>query len=161
MMTSSLSRGISAYSKVTGRNISLGMRLNSSAVFGNYRNNNYNNDNGSSSSSSSFQMMLPLAVGALVSGLYSTRKSESCGIVGVVGKDEVNGFLLEGLQILRNRGYDSAGLATVGSNLSEGELLISKFASRDTTADSIDLLRASSGRHLGHFTGDFLLIYNI
>lgn len=47
-------------------------------------------------------------------------------------------FLLEGLHILQNRGYDSAGIATVTAS---GELVTSKFASRGSTSDSIDLLK--------------------
>ena len=35
-----------------------------------------------------------------------------CGIIGIVGKEEVCGRLLEGLRRLEYRGYDSAGMAT-------------------------------------------------
>ncbi len=35
-----------------------------------------------------------------------------CGIVGIIAKSSVAGFLLEGLQRLEYRGYDSAGIAT-------------------------------------------------
>jgi glutamine---fructose-6-phosphate transaminase (isomerizing) len=80
-----------------------------------------------------------------------TEKAENCGIVGVVGSDDASGFILEGLTILRNRGYDSAGLATIDK---EGtDLEVTKYASRDTTADSIDLVRSDSAKHRGHFTG--------
>ena len=36
-----------------------------------------------------------------------------CGIIGIVGKDDVAGRLLDGLHRLEYRGYDSAGIATV------------------------------------------------
>jgi len=36
-----------------------------------------------------------------------------CGIVGIVGKQEVGPLLLEGLKRLEYRGYDSAGIATL------------------------------------------------
>ncbi len=36
-----------------------------------------------------------------------------CGIIGIVGKSEVSGRLLEGLRRLEYRGYDSAGLCTI------------------------------------------------
>ena len=36
-----------------------------------------------------------------------------CGIIGIVGKAEVSGRLIEGLRRLEYRGYDSAGLCTV------------------------------------------------
>ena len=39
-----------------------------------------------------------------------------CGIVGAVSSRDVSGILLEGLQRLEYRGYDSAGLAIVGAN---------------------------------------------
>jgi hypothetical protein len=79
--------------------------------------------------------------------------SENCGIVGVVGGEDAVGFLLEGLTILRNRGYDSAGVASVGVVGTEPaagtQLLVTKYASRDSTCDSIDLVRAHSARHAG------------
>jgi glutamine---fructose-6-phosphate transaminase (isomerizing) len=56
-----------------------------------------------------------------------------------VGSDNASDFLLDGLLILRNRGYDSAGIATIPETGSE--LMISKYASRASTSDSIDLLR--------------------
>lgn len=83
-----------------------------------------------------------------------------------------------GCQVLRNRGYDSAGLATL--NPARGiqvmpklfgcviETLIrifapeqiTKYASRGNSADSIDLLRSrSSEPHLCHLTVASFLIY--
>lgn len=59
--------------------------------------------------------------------------------VGVVGDENASEFLLDGLFILRNRGYDSAGIATIPEGGSD--LTITKYASRASTADSIDLLR--------------------
>lgn len=91
------------------------------------------------------------ALTAITLSLVSSEKAENCGIVGVVGSEDASGFLLEGLTILRNRGYDSAGIATVPA---EGdEVFITKFASRESTADSIDLLRSNSGKHIGHVVG--------
>ena len=80
--------------------------------------------------------------------------SENCGIVGVVGGEDAVGFLLEGLTILRNRGYDSAGVASVGVGIGADpkngtQLVVTKYASRDSTCDSIDLVRAHSARHTG------------
>lgn len=57
---------------------------------------------------------------------------------------------MEGLQILQNRGYDSAGCATIGT----GTLTWTKYASRDSTSDCIDLLKENSaGRHGKDGTG--------
>eukprot|EP00618_Florenciella_parvula_P031911 CAMPEP_0119468558 /NCGR_PEP_ID=MMETSP1344-20130328/2258_1 /TAXON_ID=236787 /ORGANISM="Florenciella parvula, Strain CCMP2471" /LENGTH=656 /DNA_ID=CAMNT_0007501039 /DNA_START=11 /DNA_END=1981 /DNA_ORIENTATION=- len=79
--------------------------------------------------------------------------AEACGIVGVVGRenDDARGFLLEGLMVLRNRGYDSAGIATLEP--SSGEVTVSKYASVGSTADCIDLLRSKTSHHTGHHVG--------
>ena len=84
--------------------------------------------------------------------LSHQQPSEACGIVGVVGGDDNIGFLLEGLTILRNRGYDSAGVASVGvkaDSTTGTELVVTKYASRDSTCDSIDLVRAHASKHIG------------
>ena len=39
-----------------------------------------------------------------------------CGIVGFTGKKQAAGFLLDGLERLEYRGYDSAGIAVLGEN---------------------------------------------
>ena len=39
-----------------------------------------------------------------------------CGIVGAVARRDVPGILVEGLLRLEYRGYDSAGLAVIGTN---------------------------------------------
>jgi glutamine---fructose-6-phosphate transaminase (isomerizing) len=69
-----------------------------------------------------------------------------------VGGDDAVGFLLEGLTILRNRGYDSAGVASVGvrsDSVAGTDLVVTKYASRDSTCDSIDLVRAHASKHIG------------
>ncbi|MGF1563057.1 MAG: glutamine--fructose-6-phosphate transaminase (isomerizing) [Geminicoccaceae bacterium] len=38
-----------------------------------------------------------------------------CGIVGIIGRNEAAPYLIEGLQRLEYRGYDSAGIATIDS----------------------------------------------
>ena len=55
-----------------------------------------------------------------------------------VGDEPAVPYLLEGLHILQNRGYDSAGVATI--NLETGAIVTSKFASLGSTSDCIDLL---------------------
>ncbi len=42
-----------------------------------------------------------------------------CGIIGIVGKDQVADRLVEGLRRMEYRGYDSAGVCTVEA----GELI--------------------------------------
>ena len=39
-----------------------------------------------------------------------------CGIIGIVSKDQVVDRLIDGLEHLEYRGYDSAGVATVNSS---------------------------------------------
>ncbi|MGK2908357.1 MAG: glutamine--fructose-6-phosphate transaminase (isomerizing) [Sphingobium sp.] len=51
-----------------------------------------------------------------------------CGIIGIVGADDVAGRLVDGLKRLEYRGYDSAGVATIHDNVierrrAEGKLL--------------------------------------
>jgi glucosamine--fructose-6-phosphate aminotransferase (isomerizing) len=74
-----------------------------------------------------------------------------CGIVGVVGEKEASNFLLEGLTILRNRGYDSAGIASVSDE--GGDVCVTKYASLKSTSDSIDLVKQNASKHAGHSTG--------
>lgn len=72
-----------------------------------------------------------------------------CGIIGFVGNDDAVNYLIDGLAILENRGYDSAGVVTLDDN---NHLALSKFASRDT-ADAILRLRESAKTHVGHHIG--------
>jgi len=96
-----------------------------------------------------------LGVGAL--GLLAAHlidnMAENCGIVGVVSddSDEASEYLIEGLTILKNRGYDSAGIASVSK---DGKTLsITKYASQKTTSDSIDRVAAHIQDHKGHSIG--------
>ena len=59
-----------------------------------------------------------------------------CGIVAYCGNDECAPFLMEGLHILENRGYDSAGI----SSLRNGTITTTKYASIGTTSDALDRL---------------------
>jgi len=105
----------------------------------------------SSSTSDNSSMLGALGVASLF-GLasYTAYESDCCGIVGVVGKPgTARDFLLEGLTILQNRGYDSAGIATLSDMKDSGkaDLIVTKYASQGSTADSINLLRDNAGVH--------------
>lgn len=92
-------------------------------------------------------------VTAAVVNTSDVQHTDCCGIIGVVGTTEhadAREFLLDGLTILKNRGYDSAGIATVPHE--GGELLISKFASYGDKADSIELVKKHTVSH-GHTLG--------
>ncbi len=72
-----------------------------------------------------------------------------CGIIGFVGNDTCVDYLLDGLAILENRGYDSAGIATIGNNR---EITLTKFASSNN-ADAIARLKDVAQPHVGHTIG--------
>ena len=98
--------------------------------------------------------LLSIGVAALFAfdQLSEHNVAESCGIVGVCGSQEADKYLLEGLMILRNRGYDSAGIASIPK---DGHTInVTKFASSKSTSDSIDLLKEHvTPKHDGDVTG--------
>ena len=59
-----------------------------------------------------------------------------CGIIGYLGNDNASQFVIEGLTLLQNRGYDSVGISSILNN----ELQTTKFASTNTY-NSINLLK--------------------
>lgn len=85
--------------------------------------------------------------------MQETNKPEACGIVGVISQRpdvDARSILLEGLTVLQNRGYDSAGMATYSS---ETGLIVTKYASLGSTHDSIDLVKGKSTAHVGSRVG--------
>ena len=61
-----------------------------------------------------------------------------CGIVGYLGSDPYNPYILTGLKLLQNRGYDSVGIASIQN----GNLHTIKHASNDIH-NSFDLLQSA------------------
>ena len=59
-----------------------------------------------------------------------------CGIVGYLGSDIFCEYVLKGLKLLQNRGYDSVGI----SSIIDGKIHTIKYASTYYTNDSIDRL---------------------
>eukprot|EP00386_Alphamonas_edax_P004847 GDKI01015268.1.p1 GENE.GDKI01015268.1~~GDKI01015268.1.p1 ORF type:complete len:702 (+),score=224.42 GDKI01015268.1:71-2176(+) len=113
---------------------------------------------GSSSSMWSQRLLLAGAVSA-VAHLTLNRKwtqsaagpVECCGIVAYLGDKEVQPILMEGIHILQNRGYDSCGMSTISA---DGRIVTTKYASKGTTSDCVDLLqRESVEYHKGHNIG--------
>jgi len=107
----------------------------------------------SDGSNSNYGPLAAIATSILIylgGGFYS-EKAHACGIMAVAGEENVVPYLLEGLIILQNHGYDSAGLSTVND---EGELVTTKFASQGSTSDCIDLLKKHvPARHIGDKVG--------
>jgi glucosamine--fructose-6-phosphate aminotransferase (isomerizing) len=95
-----------------------------------------------------------LAAGALAAAATQTEKQNSkcCGIAGVVGaKGDARDFLIEGLTILKNRGYDSAGIATMSDV--NPSLVVTKYASEGENADGLNLVDKNSAVSNGHNIG--------
>lgn len=87
----------------------------------------------------------------LTGGRGGVEAAEVCGIVGYVGPGDASEVLLEGLNILQNRGYDSAGVSTVSG---DGQLLTTKFASVSSTNDAMEkIFREAPKVHAGHHVG--------
>jgi len=100
-----------------------------------------------------------LAAAGLLAGMalvnnQQQQNTKCCGIAGVVGTPDHDAreFLLEGLTVLKNRGYDSAGLATMPSKAG-GNMTITKYASEGNKADSIELVSKHSEASHGHHVG--------
>jgi len=70
------------------------------------------------------------------------NSSKCCGIMAYVGNKPSLEYLLEGLTILQNRGYDSAGVSTLDSITNA--VKVTKYASVGSTSDSIELLKDHS-----------------
>lgn len=84
---------------------------------------------------------------------------DTCGIIAVIGhkdadsapsvKTEAVDYLLEGLAILQNRGYDSAGICTLDT---QNDMVISKFSSNEA-GDALRRLEGHKRHHNGHSIG--------
>lgn len=72
-----------------------------------------------------------------------------CGIIAYLGMSSAIEYILAGLALLQNRGYDSAGVCTITK---EFQLLVHKFASRREIS-GIQLLEDIQKEHLGHTIG--------
>lgn len=71
-----------------------------------------------------------------------------CGIVGYAGHQEAVDFLLQGLYRLEYRGYDSAGVAVIGS---EGQIQVVKTAGRIAELEQLLARQPLRGRiGIGH-----------
>lgn len=112
----------------------------------------YSYDSSSASSSSRFGLLGAAAALTLAANNNENSSSKCCGIAGVVGaKGDARDFLIEGLTILKNRGYDSAGIATMDD--ANPELVVTKYASEGEKADGLNLVEQKSFASKGHNIG--------
>lgn len=89
---------------------------------------------------------------AASSYLYDKHYLNSCGIIGYIGnRDIAIEVLLQGLDEMQNRGYDSAGVVTYKDN----ELKITKYASSSgSNSDSLARLKEDAAvSHIGSRLG--------
>ena len=74
-----------------------------------------------------------------------------CGICGYIGNKEAINYLLSGIKILQNRGYDSAGICTINKN---NKFIIKKFASDKISAieklEKVSNIHANSNIGISH-----------
>ena len=106
---------LAAASRTTQRQIqATALRANSSAIAATTQASYQQQDTSSFSNVS-----LLAAAGATLTATTAMandkqQTAKCCGIAGVVGaKGDARDYLIEGLTILKNRGYDSAGIATM------------------------------------------------
>lgn len=60
-----------------------------------------------------------------------------CGVISIIGNtNNCIDYIINGLKILQNRGYDSAGICTINEN---NKMIIRKYASDDTTSAIVKL----------------------
>lgn len=109
--------------------------------------------------------LLPVAMSPCLAShfLHNDLSADCCGIVGVVaskyGKTPfktTKDFLVQGLEVLKNRGYDSAGLVTLGGPSDgnpENSMSLTKFASDGDKANAISLLSDKSIGNKNHTVG--------
>ena len=78
------------------------------------------------------------------------NQKEMCGIVAYLGDSPTAAdILLAGLLILQNRGYDSAGIATINA---AKQLIVNKYASSDDN-DPLKKLKETRDAHTGNTIG--------
>ena len=82
-----------------------------------------------------------------------------CGITAYIGEYPAFKYILEGLLILQNRGYDSAGITTLSlpntdnKEQVERQFITTKFANDPGTTNSIEKIKTNANHHDNHLLG--------
>ncbi len=83
-----------------------------------------------------------LAIAGIGAGLYMQKKSnpQCCGIIGVVSqkRDNVGGILSEGIELLKNRGYDSAGIVAMENKVNPTPIMVKHADSEESSLNCIE-----------------------
>ena len=105
---------LAAASRTTQRQLqATALRANSSTIAATTQA-SYHQQDTSSFSNVSLLAAAGATLAATTAMANDKQTAKCCGIAGVVGaKGDARDYLIEGLTILKNRGYDSAGIATM------------------------------------------------
>ena len=106
---------LAAASRATQRQFQASSLRAASAYASSSQQSYYGNNHGSANlSSARFGLLAAAGALAATGAINEKNNAKCCGIAGVVGaKGDAREYLIEGLTILKNRGYDSAGIATM------------------------------------------------
>mmetsp|Transcript_23999 Transcript_23999/g.49701 ORF Transcript_23999/g.49701 Transcript_23999/m.49701 type:complete len:695 (-) Transcript_23999:192-2276(-) len=110
-------------------------------------------DNAYSSNLLAMALMGAAAAGGAAAAMSKREKADCNAIAAVVGKEDLNArkFLLDGLEKIKTRGYDGAGMATMTPK--GGGMVIVKKSSPDDNIDPIKVIREMSQPIAGHNIG--------
>ena len=75
-----------------------------------------------------------------------------CGIIGFLGEDNFTEYVLQGLKLIQNRGYDSVGIAYIEDDLMKcyKRASLDNNYSLQVVTDHINGLTIRSGTAIGH-----------
>ncbi|ORM40522.1 Glutamine--fructose-6-phosphate aminotransferase [isomerizing] [Babesia sp. Xinjiang] len=114
---------------------------------------NYNDGNRSKNKTrSSFPFRVVNGIRRRISWHPSLRKrANCCGVVAYLGSADCRDILLDDIQSIKHRGYDSCGIGTLAA---DGSIEVTKCSSYKAPANCFDRLRERIGnRHLGSKIG--------
>ena len=83
-----------------------------------------------------------LALAGVGAGLYMQKKStpQCCGIIGVVSqkRENIGDLLSQGIELLKNRGYDSAGIVAMENCLNSKPVMVKHADSEESPLNCIE-----------------------